>query len=152
MRNACIAAIALLLALVLGSHFASAELFGEYVGYSACGECHMDIVEGWKSTPHAAAFETLAEQGEEKLNNPGCVRCHVVAMDDEGGFIDPELTPELKGVQCECCHGPGLTHTETEDPADINGQPDESVCRVCHTKGQEKNFDFETKSKFVHGE
>ncbi|EFK11691.1 cytochrome c-554 domain protein [delta proteobacterium NaphS2] len=151
MRRFGYAAGALLLGvLVMTAPFVSAELFGDYVGYKACGQCHQEIVESWKKTPHAAAFETLADQGEEKLKNPGCVRCHVVAMDAEGGFIDVELTPELKGVQCECCHGPGLKHSETEDASDIKGRPDEAACRVCHTKGQDKNFDFTVKSKLVH--
>lgn len=131
---------------------ARAEIMGDYVSYTACADCHEEIVEGWKTTPHAHAFETLKKQGEEKQTNPGCVKCHVVAFDAEGGFIDMELTPELKDVQCENCHGPGRKHAESEDPADIIGKPDEAGCRVCHTEGQDKNFNFEKKSKYVHGE
>lgn len=131
---------------------AEAEIFGDYVGVKECNECHEDVVEGWKTTPHAHAFENLAKQGEEKKQNPGCVKCHVVAYDAEGGFIDMDLTPELKDVQCESCHGPGNKHMETEEAEDIFGKPDESVCRVCHTEGQDKNFDYQQASKWVHGE
>ncbi len=130
---------------------AEAEIFGDFVGFEACNECHDDVVEGWKTTPHAHAFENLAKQGEEKMENPGCVKCHVVAFDADGGFIDMDLTPELKGVQCESCHGPGHKHIETEEAEDIVGSPDASVCRVCHTKGQDANFDFSKSSKLVHG-
>lgn len=138
----------LLISLAALSH---AELFGDYVSYKSCADCHGEIVEGWKTTPHAHAFATLKEQGEEKQSNPGCVRCHVVAMDDDGGFMDLELTPELTDVQCESCHGPGLSHSQSGDPADLTVQPDEKLCRTCHTEGQDKNFNYEIKSRFVHG-
>lgn len=131
---------------------ARGELFGDYTSYTACEACHLDKVEGWKTTGHAKAFDTLKTQGAEKQENPGCVQCHVVAYEEEGGFIDMELTPELKDVQCESCHGPGRTHTETLIAEDLIGKPGEDVCRKCHTEGQDKNFDYEKKSKLVHGE
>ena len=128
----------------------SAEILGDFLSYNACMDCHSDIVASWSKTAHARAFETLEKQGEEKKTNPGCVKCHVVGFDADGGFIDMELTPELKGVQCECCHGPGAEHIETEDPEKIVAKPAEAVCRVCHTVGQDKNFDYEKKSRLVH--
>lgn len=137
--------------ILLFSVNAGADLFGDYVGYEACADCHADIVEGWKTTSHARAFEDLKQQGAEKQSVPGCVRCHVVAMDADGGFIDMELTPELKDVQCEACHGPGRAHTESQSPEDIMGRPDEISCRVCHTEGQDRNFAYAVKSRLVHG-
>ena len=122
------------------------------MSYTSCEICHPDKAEGWKTTPHAHAFETLKTQGEEKQQNPGCIECHVVAYEKDGGFIDMDLTPELKDVQCESCHGPGKQHTETMSLETILGKPGEDVCRVCHTEGQDKNFDYEKKSKLVHGE
>lgn len=125
-------------------------LFGDYVSYKACIQCHKKVTEAWLKTPHADAFATLKEQGEEKQEAVGCVRCHVVAMDEIGGFIDMEITPELANVQCESCHGPGRQHINTLDPADIIKTPGEESCRVCHTKGQDHNFDYSKKSKLVH--
>ncbi len=146
--------------IVLGSFFAGlvmalgvrSEILGDYVSYTACEICHSDKVEGWKTTPHAKAFETLKTQGEEKQQNPGCIQCHVVGYEKDGGFIDMELTPELKDVQCESCHGPGKQHMETMNAEAIVGKPDEKICRTCHTEGQDKAFDYEKKSKLVHGE
>lgn len=130
-----------------------AEILGDYLGYTACRDCHPTIVEGWKTTPHASAFESLKEQGEEKQSIPGCVKCHVVAFEQDGGFIDMDLTPELKDVQCENCHGPGRAHVESGgDPGLLTEQPDEAKCRSCHTEGQDKNFDYASKSRFVHGD
>jgi len=128
-----------------------AEILGDYLSVEACVECHEEEVSGWKTTPHAHAFETLKEQGEEKQSAQGCVKCHVVGFEKDGGFIDMELTPELKDVQCEACHGPGRQHAESEDPADILVKPDAMLCRTCHTEGQDKNFDYESKKMWVHG-
>jgi hypothetical protein len=130
---------------------AQPEILGDYVSYKACIECHPQVVESWKNTPHAKAFETLKTQGEEKQKNPGCLKCHVIGFDKDGGFIDMDLTPELKGVQCESCHGPGRKHVESQDPINIIAKPDETSCRVCHTEGQDKNFNFAKKSRLVHG-
>lgn len=128
-----------------------ADQMGDYVGYTACVACHEKVVEGWKTTPHAHAFEILKRQGKEKQALPGCIKCHVVAYEKDGGFVDMELTPELVDVQCEACHGPGRQHVETEDPMLISGTPDEALCRTCHTLGQDKNFNYMLKKQTVHG-
>ena len=125
------------------------EILGDYLGYTACVECHSDIADKWKATKHGNAFENLKAQGTEKQENPGCFRCHVVAYDADGGYIDMELTPELKDVQCEACHGPGRKHSETLSADDIY-KASEDVCRKCHTEGQDKDFNYEKKSKLVH--
>ncbi|WP_300673008.1 cytochrome c family protein [Desulfoluna sp.] len=142
--------VGLFLAL-FGAEGASAERFGDYVGWRTCSECHEEISDGWQTTPHASAFDSLKKQGSEKQSIPECVTCHVVAMDEDGGFIDSDLTPELINVQCESCHGPGLSHTQSESPEDIVKTPDEHRCRTCHTEGQDKSFDYRDKSRFVHG-
>ncbi len=128
---------------------AHSEILGDYLGYTACVDCHPDIVDRWKATRHANAFENLKTQGPEKQENPGCFRCHVVAYNEDGGYIDMDLTPELKDVQCEACHGPGKMHTETLSADDIK-KGSEDICRQCHTEGQDKDFDYIKKSELVH--
>lgn len=145
-------ACALAGALAAAAAPARAEILGDYLGYSACEPCHQDLVAGWKTTRHATAFAALKTQGAEKQSIPDCVRCHVVAYEQDGGYIDQELTPELKDVQCEACHGPGRKHAEHDgDKAAIIGRPDAASCRNCHTEGQDKNFDYAAKSTLVHG-
>ena len=134
------------------SGVADAETLGDFLGVTSCVGCHSDIIDGWKTTPHANAFKSLRTQGAEKQSNPGCFKCHVVGYDLDGGYIDMDLTPELTGVQCESCHGQGRAHVESDgDPSLIIGTLGEKSCRACHTKGQDKNFDYKTKSRFVHG-
>lgn len=140
-------------ACVLAAGAARSEILGDYLGYTACASCHEKQVKGWKTTRHATAFEDLKTQGAEKQTIPGCFGCHVVGFERDGGYIDMELTPELKDVQCEACHGPGRAHVESGgDPARIVRKPDAASCRVCHTEGQDKNFDYARKSKGLHGE
>lgn len=146
-------ALCLLACLLLGAAAARAEILGDYLGYTACQPCHEKQVKGWQTTKHARAFADLKTQGAEKQGIPGCFRCHVVGFEQDGGYIDQDLTPELKDVQCEACHGPGKAHVESQgDKARIVGRPDAESCRVCHTEGQDRHFDFAKKSKGLHGE
>ena len=124
------------------------ELLGDYIGAENCAKCHVEIAASWAKTPHAKAFESLKKEGKD--TTPGCMKCHSVAYGKDGGFIDMELTPELAGVQCESCHGPGLKHQDSEDPAHIIRNSKKEVCRTCHTLGQDANFDFFKKVKKVH--
>lgn len=79
-----------------------------FAGSAACAGCHMPAFKAFKASRHATAFETLKAQKQEK--NEACVGCHVVGLDKQGGFVSPELTPNLMGVGCEQCHGPRKEH------------------------------------------
>jgi len=128
-----------------------AEVYGDFWGWKACAECHAELTNGWLPTKHAGAFTVLKKSGQHEL--PACIRCHVVGYDVFGGFIDEELTPELAGVQCEACHGPGRRHAEDPDtPGSIQVKPDEGLCRSCHTKGQDSGFDISIMAKSAHGD
>lgn len=133
-----------------GPRTVRSEILGDYVTWKACNECHEEHVEAWRKTGHAHAWDILKKQGEEKQSIPGCIKCHVVAYEQDGGFIDMELTPEFINVQCESCHGPGAKHVAAEGEGFIIAQPDEASCRTCHTEGQDKNFDYAKKSRLVH--
>ena len=127
-----------------------AQSSGQYVGATRCTPCHNDIVKGWETTAHAQAFASLKKSSQENL--PGCVKCHVTGYEQEAGFVDHDLTPNLEGVQCEECHGPGRRHIDSGgDKQNIVRSSGPSLCVKCHTPGQDKNFNYANKVKFVHG-
>ncbi|HHT9152749.1 MAG TPA: multiheme c-type cytochrome, partial [Candidatus Hypogeohydataceae bacterium YC40] len=79
-----------------------------YVGSSACKACHPAVFQHWGSTLHAMAYETLLKVG--RAFDPECVACHVVGLNYSTGFQSREKSPDLIGVGCEACHGPGSLH------------------------------------------
>ena len=122
---------------------------GTYLGYKGCLPCHEEITSAWEKTRHAGAFESLKKTSQEGL--PGCLPCHVTGYEKPGGYVDFEITPELTGVQCEECHGPAKSHAANPgEKGSIIARPDEKKCRVCHTPGQDPNFNYDKKSRLVH--
>jgi predicted CXXCH cytochrome family protein len=144
----CFLTVAALFLLFAGS--SPAQERSAYTTAKACADCHEDIAQGWKKTPHASAYESLKKSSQENL--PGCFKCHVTGYERESGFIDGELTPELTGVQCEECHGAGRAHIASGgDKKTILRSGGRELCIRCHTPGQDKNFDYQHKVAFVHG-
>jgi len=129
----------------------SAETYGQYVGSETCTDCHAEISQLWSKTPHSKAYDSLLKSEQQDL--PACLQCHVVGYGETGGFLDHELTPELAGVQCESCHGPGKHHIDSpDDRLNIISSPSEKECRNCHTIEQDPHFDFKKKANLVHSE
>ncbi len=118
---------------------------GYYAGGGSCESCHGDYADSWRNTPHARALDSLAEVYQDY--NPECVDCHVTGLGYLGGFERPDLTPELAGVQCEMCHGPGGEHVE--NGAKPSGAITFETCIKCHTETRDPAFDFETDKGFV---
>jgi len=74
----------------------------------------------------------------------------VTGYERPGGFIDTELTPNLIGVQCEECHGPGGNHAAAPSKANTKVNAGIETCRRCHTPGQDPNFDYQKKVRNIH--
>ncbi|MGD0660399.1 MAG: cytochrome c family protein [Syntrophorhabdales bacterium] len=119
-----------------------------YLGWETCAPCHEKVTKEWQKDRHAQAFEDLKKSGQEEL--PNCIPCHSTGCGQPGGFIDKELTPELAGVQCEECHGPGRRHAAAPGKENIIGVPGIATCRRCHTASQDPGFDYGRKAKLVH--
>lgn len=113
--------------------FRDRELVGElpagnagFVGLSdeernltVCGNCHVGYQGDWEQTAHADAWATLEESGNAQ---EFCEGCHTVnqngnVAEEDGGWLAVEDT-RYHNVQCESCHGPGLTHIQ--NPGDEN--------------------------------
>lgn len=81
---------------------------------TTCGNCHKDYQATWVETGHATAWADLEASGHA---NDTCRPCHTVnergnALETAAGWnLVPDST--YHNVQCESCHGPGLTHIES---------------------------------------
>ena len=91
-----------------------------YVGAKKCRSCHLKQFQTWEQTKMAKSFELLragvASGAKKKANldpekdythDEKCLGCHTTGYGKPGGFVSLEKTPDLLGVQCEACHGPG---------------------------------------------
>ncbi|MHC4139395.1 MAG: multiheme c-type cytochrome, partial [Planctomycetota bacterium] len=109
-----------------------------FIGNDDCVLCHNRIFKHWEKTGHASAYETLVN--DEHENDPECVECHVIGLNYFTGFETIESTPELKGVGCESCHGPGSDHRETQSKD--YGRVSVEDCEVCHNDEHSPDFEF----------
>ncbi len=122
-----------------------------YVGSYACSSCHPAVFRHWGGTRHATAYETLAKAG--RAFDPECVICHVVGLNYITGFQSKETSPNLEGVGCEACHGPGslhTAHTHADRPEGLPlqegyGKVTPEGCKVCHDREHDPLFHFETR-------
>eukprot|EP00913_Durusdinium_trenchii_P028495 g26723.t1 len=154
-----------------------------YVGAQQCGECHKKAYNKWKTTKHAKAYEGLLLGRKDQRDNwikrnydPECLACHVTGWDPEkvtrykSGFQIQELAHDkalytnLKGQQCENCHGPGSEHVTLEKAWQADPDPklndrlielrkaikltkeaakERRVCYKCHDLDNSPKFDFD---------
>ena len=97
-----------------------------FLGYSdaaaqltVCGNCHVEKQGDWEGTAHADAWAGLQDSGHAQAF---CEGCHSVnelgnTVTDEAGY-NATFEERYHDVQCESCHGPGLTHVT--NPMDAN--------------------------------
>lgn len=119
---------------------------GSFLGYSdvddhetVCGNCHVGQQAEWVLTGHADAWEGLQASGHAATF---CEGCHTVG--ERGNAVEGSVGWTATGderyydVQCESCHGPGLTHVQNPDAS----QPLASIradtaatngCGECHS-------------------
>jgi cytochrome c553 len=146
---------------------------GAYVGPEACAQCHKKQFASWQTTRMAGAFEVLAPGKAAKAKRSAgldpeadyrrvesCLTCHTTGYGQVGGFVSIETTPQMAGVTCEACHGPGGSYAGTvmseENPtfktseaveAGLIYPPTATVCVRCHNDdspfvGMDYQFDF----------
>ncbi|MDH3626657.1 MAG: cytochrome c family protein [Acidobacteriota bacterium] len=106
--------------------FAAAEEHA-YVGTKNCKKCHIKEWKSWSLTQMAKAHDSLLpgvavdakksaglDPDVDYSKDENCVKCHVTGFGKPGGFVDMESTPDLAGVGCESCHGPGGTYVQDQ--------------------------------------
>jgi predicted CXXCH cytochrome family protein len=96
------------------------------MGDQACKDCHLDITESWKTSPHAHAFDDPVFQGRwSALGHPGdCLLCHTT------NYQDTNNAYTATGVSCEACHG---EVQEGHPPDVVPIRADTEYCGECHT-------------------
>lgn len=114
--------------LLLAPAAAYASDVHDYVGAQACGTCHAPQLQAWREGPHVRSMRSLTDR---QKRDPVCLSCHTM--------VPAEDRPDLAGVQCESCHGPGRTYAPDNvmrDPvlAELLGlaQIDAQTCATCH--------------------
>lgn len=128
-----------------------------FVGDIVCLGCHQNSAKILKESRHAKAFSTLEKNN--KHFDPECLECHVVGLKPwkitqgsslvhkkfEGsiGFLSSEITPHLKNVQCENCHGPAREHLKNSKQHPPIKDP-KSTCENCHHGSHSPMYNFES--------
>lgn len=125
-----------------------------YVGSETCRGCHQTAYDAWAKSKHFHAWDTLVQAeadpkryGWPVTHYPDCVGCHVVGYGEQTGFVSFADTPQLAGVGCERCHGPGSDHIQNPvgNKLGMHGGTAASVlCIQCH--------DFEQSPDFVYSQ
>jgi hypothetical protein len=105
----------------------------QYVGSQNCAECHQGTHDEVFLTLHTQAFSVLVNKKQDK--NPQCLPCHTVGYGHTTGFVSASATPQLRGVQCENCHGPAGNHAANPDDPTVRPRVElaSTVCGGCHT-------------------
>lgn len=116
-----------------------------YQGDSTCAECHSATHSTWSQTPHARAYQTLVNIGQQ--DNPQCIACHTVGAGVPSGFISSSTTPHFANVQCENCHGPAGNHVAEDPPVAYPLVLKNSMlCGGCHNGFHHPTYDEWTSS------
>jgi len=118
----------------------------KYVSEKKCYMCHKALAKTHETSKHALSFKCLLDNNQDK--NPKCLQCHTTGYGKPGGFTDIKSTPDLIGVGCQACHGPGSEHIEIglskeerKQKININAS---SECVKCH-KIHQKHIDIKSK-------
>jgi hypothetical protein len=117
------------------------KLREKYIGMETCARCHDRTASDFMVSPHFRTFARMTESENER--NAKCLPCHTTGYGQFSGY-DPESDEkggiDLRGVQCEACHGPGTKHTR-------DGKYKEGArksCRACHDSKNSPHFNFQT--------
>jgi len=114
----------------------------KYAGAESCRECHKVGYQIWLKSKHARAFEALEQQGNQY--NPRCLICHTVGYMASDGYVNQQLTPHLKNVSCESCHGRGDYHNKLMAGQGVSIKKvlmKKPRCLDCHDQENSPNFD-----------
>jgi len=106
-----------------------------------CGSCHQNELDHWLTTSHAASFKLLKSEHKEK--SPECLACHTTGFGRDDGYLNYNITAELKNVNCTECHW--ATGEHLDDPNLHRSEAiKESHCIRCHDQVNSPEFEFQS--------
>jgi len=113
-----------------------------------CETCHQHELNHWLTTSHATSFTTLKNDHKEK--SPDCLACHTTGFGRDDGYLNYNITAELKTVNCTECHWVTVKHLE-----DPELYPSEAItvnqCIRCHDQKNSPEFEFSSyKTRTIH--
>lgn len=125
----------------------------KFLGAEACQKCHPKTFEKWTTTKHAKAFVALENPKRPRTYDAECISCHTTGFGSKTGWVSADVTPLLKGNQCENCHGPGSLHSADPDKKDYRDAmhmskemaDTTSFCTKCHDSDNDHDFKFESR-------
>ncbi len=117
-----------------------------YIGGENCKGCHPNEYKEYENYKYTKTWVVIKMRG--KASDPQCLKCHATGYGKPGGFVSEAETPNLKGKQCESCHGPGSIHAN--DPGDPVARTtmkqyikSNDICIQCHVcMKTHKSVDF----------
>jgi hypothetical protein len=107
-------------------------------GSASCLPCHQGACNSWQGTAHVHAWDTLTVRGAQV--DAFCQQCHTTGYGLPGGFESVARSPQARGVGCESCHGPSLSHTRTPQVATPLRARDQ--CVRCHDAENSPRFEY----------
>ena len=111
-----------------------------YTGSEVCAGCHDSRYRFWQTTDHFRAFDSLSPKSA--VGDPDCLPCHVTGYMRRTGYWPKAPREDLRGVQCEACHGVGSLHAKSPDLYSLLHLPAAPQCMDCHTQDQDDDFDY----------
>ncbi len=131
-----------------------------YVGAETCRQCHPNTFAKWSTTKHAHAFVALEQDPKPNtIYDAECITCHTTGFEYTSGWKSAAATPNLKGNQCENCHGPASKHVSDPNnlayrsPLKVSAEQanKNQMCTRCHDEDNSPKFEFATfYSQIVH--
>jgi hypothetical protein len=98
--------------------------------------CHTRDGKLWDESPHAHAWQTLADRGYQV--DAACQRCHTNGYGLPSGFLSVARSPQARTVGCESCHGPALAHSR--EPKIKTPFAARDQCTHCHDRENSPRF------------
>ncbi len=104
-----------------------------------CGECHKKEFSAWKKSAHARSWQSL--KNKKKTKSLKCISCHVSGFGKKDGFINVNITSDMKNVSCTDCHYTQTDHLRKKNKKTVK-TISEKTCIRCHDNENDADFDY----------